>query len=81
MFWKGLQKADVLVQDLYRITHIKHIKPVLQYGCEALTAATPAISYKLEVIKCQVLWLIKEAVKSTPQVSTQVLTMNNHLQF
>jgi hypothetical protein len=56
-------------------------KPVLQYGCEALLTATPAILNKLEVMQNQVLRLMTGAVNSTALASMQVVTMNNPLQI
>jgi hypothetical protein len=55
--------------------------PTLQYGCEALITATPAILNKLEVIQNQALRLITGAVKPTPLASMQVLTRNNPLKI
>jgi hypothetical protein len=56
-------------------------RPALQYGCEALITATPAILNKLEVIiQNQALRLIG-AVKSTPLASMQVLARNNPLKI
>jgi hypothetical protein len=58
-----------------------HIKPALQYGCEALITATPAMLNKLEVVQNQALRLITGAVKSTSLASMQVLTRNNPLKI
>jgi hypothetical protein len=57
------------------------IKPTLQYSCEALTTATPAILNKLEVMQNQALRSMTGAVKSTALASKQVVTMNNPLQI
>jgi hypothetical protein len=62
-------------------TYKAYIKPALQYDCEALITATPAILNKLEVIQNQALRLITGAVKSTPLASMQVLTRNNPLKI
>jgi hypothetical protein len=62
-------------------TYKAHIKPALQYGCEALIFATPAILNKPEVIQNQALRLKAGAVKSTPLASMQVLTRNNPLKI
>jgi hypothetical protein len=57
------------------------IKPVLQYGCEALITATLTILNKLEVIQNQALRLTIGAVRSSPLAHIQVLTVNNPLKF
>jgi hypothetical protein len=52
------------------------VKPVLQYGFEALIITTPVILNKLEVMQNQALRLITVAVRSTPLASIQVLPNN-----
>jgi hypothetical protein len=68
-------------RSVLNATYKAYIKPALQYGCEALIIATPAILNKLEVIQNQGLRLITEAVKSTSLASMQVLTRNNPLKI
>jgi ribonuclease HI len=67
-------------RSILNATYKAYIKPILQYGCEALITATPATLDKLEVMQNQALRLITGAVKSTPPTPMQVLTMNNPLE-
>jgi hypothetical protein len=62
------------------MNHIR-VTPTLQYGCEALITATPAILNKLEVMQNKALRLKTGAVKPTALASMQVVTMKNPLQI
>jgi hypothetical protein len=60
---------------------MQHVKPVLQYGNEALVTATQTVLNKLEVIQNQALRLITAAVKSTLLACVPALTANGPLKF
>jgi hypothetical protein len=49
-----------------------YVKPVLQYGFEALIIATPVL-IKLEEMQNQAMRLLTGAVRSTPLASVQVI--------